>query len=61
MSETESRIKAAANNLASALSEGGKDYTVQTDRVDVTSIEDEDQRFAYTVHVIEHSERRLAP
>ena len=61
MSETESRIKAAANDLASALSEGGKDYIVQADRVDVTSIEDEDKRFAYTVHVIEHSERRLAP
>ena len=61
MSETESRIKAAANDLASALSEGGKYYTVQADSVDVTSIEDEDQRFSYTVHVIEHSERRLAP
>lgn len=55
------RIKRAANELASALTEGGKDYSVQADRVDVTQIQDRDQRFVYTLHVVEHSERRLAP
>lgn len=61
MRETDSRIRAAARELSLALSEGARDYSIQIDRADVTRIEDEDQRFAYTVHVIEHSERRLAP
>lgn len=61
MGETESRIRAAANELARALSEGRGDYIVQAERHDVTQIEDDRQKFAYTIHVVEHSERRLAP
>ena len=58
---SDERIKRAANELASALTEGGKDYSVQADRADVTQIQDRDQRFVYILHVVEHSDRRLAP
>lgn len=61
MSKAESRIREAADELARALSEGGGDYIVHAERYDVTRIDDDGQKFAYTIYVVEHSERRLAP
>lgn len=57
----EERIKAAANELATALSAVGGHYDVGVDRLDVTAIEDAAPRYAYMVRVVETTRKQIAP
>lgn len=59
--EADQRIKAAAAELAAALTATGKDYNVVTSSIDCTTIEDPGRRYAYTVRVSEYQEREIAP
>ena len=61
MSEKDERIRKAAAELSAALTEGGKDYWVSTDTIEVTRIESAHREFAYTVKVEETSRRMVAP
>ena len=59
--EADERIKAAAEELSAALTEGGKDYWVQASSIEVTRLQSVGREFAYTVTVTEQSTRQIAP
>lgn len=62
MNERDEQIRQAANLLAQALTNGGKNYTVYAHTIDVTCIESEGRQFAYSVEVEEvPAPRRIAP
>lgn len=58
---SDERIKKAAAELSAALSEGGKDYWVQADSIEVTRLESASREFVYTVRVTEQASRLIAP
>lgn len=59
--EADKRIRVAAAELAAALTAAGKDYSVVTNSIDCTTIEDPVRRYAYSVRVSEYQEREIAP
>lgn len=62
MNEKDEKIRQAAQALAQALTEGGKQYSIYAHAIDVTCIESEGRQFAYNVEVEElSSPRRIAP
>lgn len=58
---SDERIKQAAAELSAALSEGGKDYWVQADSIEVTRLESASREFVYTIKVTEQASRQVAP
>ena len=58
---SDERIKRAAAELGAALSEGGKDYWVQADSIEVSRLESASREFVYTIKVTEQASRQVAP
>ena len=59
MNDADEAIRALAIQLAQALTDGGEEYVVSFERIDVTAVSDAGPRYVYAPHVIATSKRTI--